>query len=95
MKFENRQLCALTGTPCVVQRVTFIMPPSTATLSHTNPTSAEIYRDSHPAQGQTAHVSRHKGNMTFSSMELGPLQEAASLAYGQEILDILWNPKIY
>jgi hypothetical protein len=70
------------------------MPPSMAALSHTKSTSAETYRDFHRAQGHTAHVSRDKGNMTFSSMELGPLREAASLADGQEILNLFWNPKI-
>jgi hypothetical protein len=70
------------------------MPPSTAALSHTKPTSTETYRDSHRVQGHPADVSRDKGNMTFSSMELGPLREAACLADGQEILNLLWNPKI-
>jgi len=71
------------------------MPPSTASLSHTKPTSAETSRDSHYAQGHTADISRDKGNMTFGSMGLGPLREVASLADGQEFLHLLWNPKIY
>jgi len=85
----------LTGTPYVVQRVTFIMAPSTAAFSHTKPTSTETYRDGHRAQGHIAHVFRDKDNMTFSFMELGSLREVASLACGQEILNLLWNPKIY
>lgn len=69
--------------------------PKHASLSHTKPTSAETYRDSYRAQGHAARVSRDKGNMTFSSMELGLLREPASPADGQEILNIFWNPKIY
>jgi len=51
LKSESRQLCALTGTPYVIQRVTFIMAPITAALSHTKPASTETYRDGHRAQG--------------------------------------------
>ena len=89
LKSESRQLCALTRTPYVVQRVTFIMAPNTAALSHTKPPSTETYRDCRRTQGHNAHVSRDKSNMTFSSTELGSLREVASLACRQEILNLL------
>ena len=66
------------------------VPKHGSFISH----EAYIRRDI-PWQAHPADVSTDKGTITFSSLELGPFREAASLAYGQVVLHLLWNPNIY